>query len=155
MTRDDLLTFNGVTQSISEWALDYGITVEIIMQRLRAGMRVGKAITKPMLVKKGFRLPDPSEEEDRRPTRPNAIMATFNGETRSLLEWSRITGISRTTIGRRLDEGWTIEKALTTPPRGKAKPGVVSNLRASLGTGAGSDASEISEIDSHTEKASQ
>lgn len=155
MTRDDLLTFKGVTQSISEWALDYGITVEIIMQRLRAGMRVGKAITKPMIVKRGFRLPDPNGEEDQRPTRPTAIMATFNGETRSLLEWSRITGISRTTIGRRLDEGWTIEKALTIPPRGKAKPGVVSNLSASLGTGAGSTAQEIAEITFPSNEASQ
>ena len=25
MTRNDLLTFDGVTQPISEWALDYGI----------------------------------------------------------------------------------------------------------------------------------
>lgn len=38
------------------------------------------------------------------------------GESRCLSEWHRITGIPRTTIKRRIDEGWPPEKALSTPP---------------------------------------
>lgn len=40
---------------------------------------------------------------------------TFNGETRSLAEWSDKTGINYGTLKDRLNTGWTIEEALTTP----------------------------------------
>ena len=39
---------------------------------------------------------------------------TFNGETKTLAEWAKITGINRATINSRLQKGWTIEKTLTT-----------------------------------------
>ena len=38
---------------------------------------------------------------------------TFNGVTMNLADWSRDTGIKRETIARRLNNGWSIEKALT------------------------------------------
>lgn len=41
---------------------------------------------------------------------PNYI--TYNGETHSLTEWSRITGIARGTIYARLAYGATVEEAL-------------------------------------------
>lgn len=45
---------------------------------------------------------------------------TFNGETHTYREWSRITGINHCTIGARIDRfGWSVEKALTTPPKNK------------------------------------
>lgn len=37
----------------------------------------------------------------------------WNGETRTISEWSEITGISEGTIWRRLELGWTAERALT------------------------------------------
>lgn len=41
---------------------------------------------------------------------------TFRGETRTLSQWSAITGLKRETIARRLDfSGWTVEDALTAP----------------------------------------
>jgi hypothetical protein len=40
---------------------------------------------------------------------------TFNGETKSLAEWSDATGINYGTLKDRLNKGWTIEEALTTP----------------------------------------
>ena len=39
----------------------------------------------------------------------------FNGEIHSLMEWSRITGINYGTLQRRMELGWSTEKALTTP----------------------------------------
>lgn len=39
----------------------------------------------------------------------------FNGETLCVCEWAERTGIKASTILRRLDRGWTVEQALTTP----------------------------------------
>lgn len=48
--------------------------------------------------------------------RSNRVIA-FNGKTQTLMQWSRETGIKRSTIQMRLDEyGWTVEKALTRRP---------------------------------------
>lgn len=38
---------------------------------------------------------------------------TFSGETRTLIQWARLTGIGYNTIKERLNRGWTPEKALT------------------------------------------
>lgn len=40
---------------------------------------------------------------------------THNGETHTLIEWSRITGIPNTTISNRLLRGWSEHDALTKP----------------------------------------
>ena len=40
----------------------------------------------------------------------------WNGEVRSIASWSRKLGIERGTIQSRLNkQGWSVEKALTTP----------------------------------------
>lgn len=44
-----------------------------------------------------------------------AKLFTINGETKCLSEWCKLFGIKRNTIYRRIKNGWTIEKALTTP----------------------------------------
>jgi hypothetical protein len=41
---------------------------------------------------------------------------THNGETKTIAEWSEITGIHRATIESRLKAGLTIEQALTKAP---------------------------------------
>lgn len=47
--------------------------------------------------------------------RSNRIL-TVNGESHTLAQWSRITGLMPRTIANRIDvKGWTVEKALTTP----------------------------------------
>lgn len=42
-------------------------------------------------------------------------LVTFNGRTECLTEWARITGLNRTTIRKRINIGWSVEAALTTP----------------------------------------
>ncbi len=42
---------------------------------------------------------------------------TFNGETHTMKEWSRITGINYAALQARLNKGWSEERALTTPVR--------------------------------------
>jgi hypothetical protein len=48
--------------------------------------------------------------------RTNRLL-TFQGETACLITWARKTGIHQTTLFQRLKRGWSVEKALTTPPR--------------------------------------
>jgi len=40
---------------------------------------------------------------------------THDGQTRTLAEWARITGIKYQTLFHRIDTGWPIEKALNRP----------------------------------------
>lgn len=40
---------------------------------------------------------------------------TYNGETHNVTEWAKKLGIKRITLYRRLDKGWTVEEALSTP----------------------------------------
>jgi len=41
----------------------------------------------------------------------------FNGERLTIVEWAERTGLLHTTISKRLQHGWSIEKALTTMPK--------------------------------------
>ena len=50
--------------------------------------------------------------------RTNNRRLTHDGETMTLSEWSRRTGIRRECIAARIDRlGWPVDKALTTPTR--------------------------------------
>ena len=42
-------------------------------------------------------------------------LITHDGETLTMMQWSRRTGLSKHVIYRRLKKGWSIEKTLTTP----------------------------------------
>lgn len=55
-------------------------------------------------------------KEQHRNTRFNRLIE-FNGETKTIAEFSEIYGINDSTLGSRIRSGWTAERALTTPPR--------------------------------------
>ena len=55
--------------------------------------------------------------------RRNNLLLTHRGETRPLVEWVGISGISKTTIRRRLQHGWTAEDALTVQPQEQRRVG--------------------------------
>lgn len=42
---------------------------------------------------------------------------TYNGKTQSIADWSRETGITLTSIRKRIKRGWPAEEILTTPTR--------------------------------------
>lgn len=54
-----------------------------------------------------------TEQSENRPSWINAI--EFNGVSKSLSAWARDIGISRGSMRDRLNNGWSIEQALTTP----------------------------------------
>jgi hypothetical protein len=48
--------------------------------------------------------------------RRNSRMITFNGKTLTATEWARKIGLNRGCIAKRIEKGWPLKKALTTPP---------------------------------------
>lgn len=57
-----------------------------------------------------------SEKEQQNNKRTNRRI-TYKGETKTLKQWSEKTGINYTTLKERLNNGWSIEKAMCTPVR--------------------------------------
>ncbi len=56
-----------------------------------------------------------TRKENMRNKRNNRPL-TLHGETHLLIEWSELTGLSSMRICRRIDrDGWSVERALTTP----------------------------------------
>ena len=53
-------------------------------------------------------------KEQARNTRSN-INLTFDGKTQCMAAWAEEIGVHRRTLWYRLDKGWSVERALTTP----------------------------------------
>ena len=97
-TTNHLLTFNGETLTINQWAEKLNIKRELIKDRLRLGWNVDDALTTPAAK---------CEQHDN---------YEFEGETHSIAEWAKIKGIKYDTLHWRICRvGWDIEKALNTP----------------------------------------
>lgn len=58
MTPTTLLTFENTTQSITDWALDYGIPPEVIINRIKKNWPICFAITEPIPTRPGKKLTD-------------------------------------------------------------------------------------------------
>lgn len=58
---------------------------------------------------------DMKEQMKNRPKR--GLYYEYNGESHTLYDWSKITGLSHASLRSRMRYGWDIEKALTTPVR--------------------------------------
>lgn len=147
MTPETILEHDGISQSILEWALDFGITPNVIIARLHRGMSVPDAITVPMVVAhSGQRLPIFSHEQVPRNRRKDYF--TVRGETKSLMEWASQIGITRTALLARV-RVMSIEDALALGAEEHPNtdtPGVVENFTPSEGTGAGSTSQETPNI---------
>lgn len=50
--------------------------------------------------------------------RRNNKRLAYNGEDLTVAEWERKLGFNRGTLQRRIRDGWSVEKTLTTPSRG-------------------------------------
>lgn len=50
-----------------------------------------------------------------RKVRKDAKLIEFNGKAQSYAQWEKETGINRYTLSYRIDHGWSVEDALTTP----------------------------------------
>lgn len=128
MTSATILEHDGITQSITEWALDYGITPGIIIGRLERGLTVADAITKPMQIGyRGQKLASPDMEafifaNERRSRRVRVSTTalrrhqayTHNGKSLTIAGWSVASGVKAPTIRSRLRAGLPIGMAISS-----------------------------------------
>ena len=97
--KNHYVIYNGKKTTISELSRISDIPIQTILSRLKNGNSVEMAISKKRLNKK------------------NGSEIQLNGITHSYAEWSRITGIDKVTIRKRIVEyGWSIEDALSIKP---------------------------------------
>ena len=107
-----ILTHEGQTMCSAEWAEQTGINPRTISQRLARGWPVGRVLTTPV---GGFRA--------------NNRLVTYNGTTLNIATWSKRTGIDHSTLEKRLNAGWSVERALTMPVRHKrSEAGSVNSI---------------------------
>jgi len=93
-----LLTHDGVTRCLTDWATTTGLSAGTITMRLQLGWTVADALSEPAHPKR------------------KANTFTHNGETLHVSEWAARLGVSPTAILHRLSRGWSVALALTTPP---------------------------------------
>lgn len=93
-----LVEFGGETKTVSQWSRATKIPKHVIIFRLNNGWLAEDALTTPVNTNHSI-----------------GRLLEYNGETRSIAEWSRVTGILSSTLHSRLEQGWPVEIALTTP----------------------------------------
>ncbi len=99
-----LLTYKGKTMTLTEWAEKVGLPRYTLNNRI---------IKYNWSIKDALTLPNKIQEK-------NAKLYTYNNKSRSLLNWSKETGIKKETLRSRIKMyNWPLEKALTTPLRNK------------------------------------
>jgi hypothetical protein len=115
-----LIEFNGVTQTLAEWARETGLSYGALQSRIQRGYDLEEALTAPSGIKwKNVMRP-----------------LEFNGVVMSMSYWSKQTKIPFTTIRNRIDKmGWSVEDALTKPSgsgygRNIEFNGITQNLNA-------------------------
>jgi hypothetical protein len=99
-----LVTIDGETRSVTEWAKHFGIDVHSVYVRVKRGMDIATALSAP------------KADKLRRPV-------TIDGETRSLTEWRKHFGVAQSTVENRMRRrGMSIVEALTAPKTPGAGP---------------------------------
>ena len=81
------ITFNGKTQTVTEWAREMGLTEGMLRSRLDLGWSVERSLT-----------------EKKR----------YDG-LKTLAEYAREVGLPESTLSNRLKRGWSLEKAISLP----------------------------------------
>jgi len=98
-----ILTWNGRTQTVTQWAREYGISTMALVGRLNNGWPTGDALTMPV--------------------RPRQLEYTISFQGRSMTpsQWATELGLSMPTLMYRIRSGWPLERALSTTrdPRGR------------------------------------
>lgn len=96
-----MVTFQGETLCLTDWASKVGIDFKTLYSRLSYGWSIELALTTPIKDQK-------------------TDLLTFNGETLCLKELASKAGISYNAVHKRLKRGWSVERALTEPVKEKS-----------------------------------
>lgn len=95
------LWINGKFDTMRGWAKRNGLPIGTVKARIKRGWTKEEAVTTPLQTI-GARKKDLKEY-------------TYKGKTMILSEWSRELDIPESTLMRRLERGWSVERALRTP----------------------------------------
>ena len=99
------ITHAGETLCITDWSRRLGLSRQALRFRLERGWNIADALTVPVrkqIVRRG-----------------SAV--AFNGEIKSVALWAKQFGVPKGTLHKRLDYGWTMERALTEPVRARKR----------------------------------
>ena len=91
------ITYRGKTQTLTEWARELGISVSGMSRRVSRGGN-----------------PDHIFSSTKHRFFRDEKFITVDGESLSVSEWAKRTGITRSAIYRRLSTGWDEKAAVTT-----------------------------------------
>lgn len=89
-----LITFNGETHNIAQWCRIYNVKYNLVVRRLMDGWSFEQAITQ-------------------KPRISRLILKFDNGDTISMMELIKLTGLSYCGIMHRIKKGMSIEKIIT------------------------------------------
>lgn len=99
------IEFNGERLCRKDWAKRYSIDEATLAQRLSRGWSVERALTEPRKNSGGGR--------------HKVKLLTLRGVTKCRQHWAAEYDINVCTLINRLNTGWELEAALTTPPRNR------------------------------------
>lgn len=88
-----MITFEGKTLCIADWADLFNLNYATLLRRIKAGWNINQALNKTPRVRIKF--------------------LTYENQTLSLIEWSKKIGIPYRTLSERVSRGWLIEESLT------------------------------------------
>ena len=101
-----------------EWADNYYTFYEWAMSHgYREGLQIDRIDNSKDYCPENCRWATKLEQENNKTTN---IRIEYNGESHTMAEWARIAGLAKNTFRRRIKNGWPMEKALTTKPKGKS-----------------------------------
>lgn len=105
MSTNRKITYNGETKNLQEWANLINVNHKTLSDRIdKHGWSIEKAFTTK--ARMGY-------------NRKTNRLLTHKGKTQTLKEWAKELGINFQTIAMRIDKsGWSVERALTTKPKG-------------------------------------
>jgi hypothetical protein len=99
-SRNVRVTFNGKTQTLTEWAHELGIPPTTLFNRVRRGWSTEELL-------------NPKHWSDKRHPNGKSKLLAFNGRVQTQAQWSKELHIPVSTISNRLDRGWSIERTLS------------------------------------------
>lgn len=97
-----ILTVDGVSKELGEWAFEKGLTADTLLKRLNRGWDVRKAVNTPAHTRRNNR-------QWRR--------YKLDGESLALGEWAKRAGLRRETLRYRVEHGWDMRRAVTESAR--------------------------------------
>ena len=93
------LTLGEITQSVTAWSRELGLSKSTIKARLRGGWTVAEALLTPRI----------------NPAQP----VKYDGRQKTPSGWAREVGLSRAAVYQRLNKGWSLDETLGLPPGAK------------------------------------